>query len=311
MVTKNELTMLRNLPLELKIAKSKLRIEEWIDYFGYNGVYVSFSGGKDSLVLLDLARKVNPNIKAMFIDTGLEYPEIKKYVASFDNVDIIRPEMSYKEVLEVYGYPVVSKEQASYIDDIRNSTETLKLRRLNGDKNGRYKLAKKWHYLLDAPFKISDKCCDVMKKKPAKEYEKQTGRVCMLGTLTEESLLREQQYLRFGCNGFKRDRKISTPIAFWTEQDILRYILNNNLTIAPIYGEIKEDQNGNLYTTKCKRGGCIFCGFGIHKEKYPNRFQLLEKSHPKLHSYCLDNLGFREVFNFMNIPYDSTKKSNR
>ena len=120
MVTKNELTMLRHLPLELKIAKSELRIKEWIDYFGYNGVYVSFSGGKDSLVLLDLARKVNPKIKAMFIDTGLEYPEIKKYVASFDNVDIIRPEMSYKEVLEVYGYPVVSKEQASYIDDIRN-----------------------------------------------------------------------------------------------------------------------------------------------------------------------------------------------
>lgn len=311
MISKNELTTLRSLPLNIKIAKSMLRIQEWVDYFGHNGVYVSFSGGKDSMVLLDLARKVNPNIKAMFIDTGLEYPEVKKFVKSYENVDIIRPKITYKEVIERYGYPIVSKEQASYIDDIRNSTEKLKLKRLNGDKHGRYKLAKKWHYLLDAPFKISDKCCDIMKKRPAHEYEKRTGRVCMLGTLTEESLLREQQYLKFGCNGFNRERKISTPIAFWTEQDILRYILDNDLTIAPIYGEIIEDENGLLTTTKCKRGGCIFCGFGMHKEKYPNRFQLLEKSHPQLHKYCLDELGFKEVFDYMHIPYDNTKKSNR
>ena len=95
MATKNELIMLRSLPLEIKIAKSKQRIQEWIDYFGYNGVYVSFSGGKDSLVLLHLARTVNPNIKAMFVDTGLEYPEIKEYVKTFPNVDIIRPQISF------------------------------------------------------------------------------------------------------------------------------------------------------------------------------------------------------------------------
>ena len=310
MATKNELIMLRSLPLEIKIAKSKQRIQEWINYFGYNGVYVSFSGGKDSLVLLHLARTVNPNIKAMFVDTGLEYPEIKEYVKTFPNVDIIRPQISFKEVLRIYGYPVISKEQASYIEDIRTGTEKLKLRRLNGDSKGRYKLAAKWHYMIDAPFKISDKCCDVMKKKPAKDYEKKTGRACMLGTLTEESLLREQQYLRFGCNGFKRNRKISTPIAFWTEQDILKYIVDNKLEIAPIYGKIIEKQ-GILQTTACKRGGCIFCGFGIQKEKYPNRFQRLEHTHPQLHKYCVYDLGFNKVFDYMGIPYDDTKKNNR
>lgn len=310
MPTKNELTMLRSLPLDIKIAKSKQRIQEWIDYFGYNGVYVSFSGGKDSLVLLHLAREVNPNIKAVFVDTGLEYPEIKDYIKTFPNVDIIRPQMSFREVLKQYGYPVISKEQASYIEDIRTGTEVLKLRRLNGDNKGRYKLAAKWHFMINAPFKVSDKCCDVMKKKPAKEYEKKTGRACMLGTLTEESLLREQQYLRFGCNGFKRNRKVSTPIAFWTEQNILQYIVDNKLEIAPIYGKIVE-RNGQLETTECKRGGCIFCGFGIGREKYPNRFQRLELTHPKLHKYCVEDLGFNKVFDYMGVPYDHTKKSNR
>ena len=75
-MNKNELIMLQSLPLDIKIAKSKRRIQEWIDYYGEDKVYISFSGGKDSTVLLDLVRQVNPNIPAVFVDTGLEYPEI-------------------------------------------------------------------------------------------------------------------------------------------------------------------------------------------------------------------------------------------
>ena len=86
----NELRLLQNYPLELKIEKTKLRIKEWYEY--YNGeVYVSFSGGKDSTVLLDIVRSVYPEVEAVFSDTGLEFPEIREFVKSKENVTIIKP----------------------------------------------------------------------------------------------------------------------------------------------------------------------------------------------------------------------------
>ena len=143
-VSENEYVMLNSLPLDIKVAKSKLRIREWIDYYGEDNVYISFSGGKDSTVLLDLVRKVNKNVLAVFVDTGLEYPEVKEFVNTIDNVKIIRPAMSFKQVIETYGYPMVSKEQANYLDDIRNSTPYMKFRRLYGDDKGRFKLSNKY-----------------------------------------------------------------------------------------------------------------------------------------------------------------------
>lgn len=304
----NELIFLQNLPLDLKIAKSKLRIEEWVRHYGINGVYISFSGGKDSTVLLHLVRQLYPDIPAVFVDTGLEYPEIKQFVKEQENITILRPEMSFKQVIETYGYPMISKEQANYLDDIRNSTEKMRIRRIEGDSKGRFKLSKKYHYLIDAPFKISHRCCNIMKKKPVKKYERETGRVPFIGTMAQESTLRKQSYLKHGCNAFDSKRPTSTPLGFWTEQDILAYIQLYDLKIASVYGDIIE-QDGKLITTKCDRTGCVFCGFGVHLEKEPNRYQRLEKTHPQLHTYCMDKLGFKEVCEFMNIPYKNEEES--
>ena len=301
-MNKDELTMLQSLPLELKIAKSKLRIDEWVRYYSENGVYISFSGGKDSTVLLHLVRSLYPNIEAVFVDTGLEYPEVKDLVNETKNVVILRPKMSFKQVIENYGYPMVSKEQANYLDDIRNSTENMRIRRLKGDSQGRFKLSKKWHYLINAPFKISHRCCNVMKKEPVKRYEKETGKVPFIGTMASESNLRQQAYLRNGCNAFDSKRPISTPIGFWTEQDVLEYIVKYNLKISKVYGDVVK-QDDKYTTTGCQRTGCIFCGFGIHLEKEPNRYQRLEKTHPQLHDYCMNKLGFKDVCDYMNIPY--------
>lgn len=301
-MNKNELIMLQSLPLEIKIAKSKLRIREFIDYYGEENVYISFSGGKDSTVLLDLVRSEYPNIEAVFVDTGLEYPEIKQFVKSFDNVKILRPKMSFKQVIEKYGYPMVSKEQARYLDDIRNSTEYMKIRRLEGDDKGRFKLSKKYRYLINAPFSISNKCCDVMKKEPVKRYEKETGKKPIIGTMADESILRLQSYMKNGCNSFSGKRPISTPIGFWKQQDVLEYIYTNKLKITSVYGDVVKE-NDIYKTTKCERTGCVFCGFGVHLEKEPNRYQLLEQTHPQLHNYCMENLGFKEVCEFMNIKY--------
>ena len=136
-----QLYQMRSLPLEAKIIKSQLRIREWYEYWQGN-VYVSFSGGKDSTALLHLVRSVYREVPAVFCNTGLEYPEIVEFVKPIDNVEIIRPNLSFKSVIEIYGYPVVSKEQSQYINETRNTkSKKLKNIRLHGNKHGRGKVS--------------------------------------------------------------------------------------------------------------------------------------------------------------------------
>lgn len=101
---------MQGLPLDDKVRMTKRRITEWVDEFGVDGVYVSFSGGKDSTVLLTIARQMYPDIKAVFVDTGLEYPEIRQFVRTWDNVEWLKPKKTFKQVINDYGYPFISKE---------------------------------------------------------------------------------------------------------------------------------------------------------------------------------------------------------
>lgn len=110
MPTLDELKLLQALPLELKIAKTKARIKEWVDFHGVDGVHISFSGGKDSTVLLHIARSMYPNIKAVFSDTGLELPSIRSFVKTHENVDWLKPKLTFGEVVKQYGYPLFGKE---------------------------------------------------------------------------------------------------------------------------------------------------------------------------------------------------------
>lgn len=99
------------LPLAAKINMSMTRIRDWYNEF-WGDVYVSFSGGKDSTVLLHLVRSLYPDTEAVFVDTGLEYPEIRNFVKTVDNVTWLKPEMNFKAVIKKYGYPVISKAVA-------------------------------------------------------------------------------------------------------------------------------------------------------------------------------------------------------
>ena len=192
----NELITLQSLPLDIKIAKTKQRIREWYDYWG-GEVYVSFSGGKDSTVLLDLVRQEFPDVVAVYVDTGLEYPELRDFVKTVDNVVWVKPDMNFREVIEKWGYPIISKEQSQYIYDVKNTkSEKQRNTRLNGNKWGLGKVSEKWKFLLDAPFKISDKCCNELKKKPVKKYEKKSGLKPFIGLMAEESSHRKKEYLR-------------------------------------------------------------------------------------------------------------------
>lgn len=127
----SDLYQMQSLPLNAKISMTQRRIREWVDEYGEDGVYISFSGGKDSTVLLDIARKLYPNIKAMFIDTGLEYPEIREFVKTFENVDWIKPKLTFRKVIEKYGYPFIGKEISNCIYGARKGSKT-RLKRLQG-----------------------------------------------------------------------------------------------------------------------------------------------------------------------------------
>ena len=291
----------QELPLELKIIRTKQRIREWYEYW-HGDVYLSFSGGKDSTVLLDIVKSIYPDIPAVFCDTGLEYPEIRKFAMVNAN-EVLRPDMNFKQVIEKYGYPFPSKEQALYIRQYRHSTPKMRRLRWEGfPPNGNFCISKRWRYLVDSPFEFSEQCCDVMKKRPFHRFEKTTGRKPIIATMADESRLRFQEYIHHGCNSFDAKRVKSTPLGFWTEQDILCYLYETGIEYASCYGEIHED-NGKYCNTGVKRTGCMFCLFGIYAEHEPNRMQKMQRDYPKQYDYCINKLGIGNVLDYVGIPY--------
>ena len=306
-----DLAQMQSLPLEVKIRMTQQRIRDWYEHWD-GQVYVSFSGGKDSTVLKHIVDSMYDDVPALFVNTGLEYPEIQRFAMSQKNVVTVRPEMRFDEVIKKYGYPAISKEVSNTIRGARTGSET-RLQKLKGEykgKNGEGSMfnCKQWGFMLDAPFKVSEQCCDVMKKKPSKLYEKMTGRKMITGMLASESKKRRNGWMKTGCNAFELDRPQSSPMAFWTEQDILHYIKKYNVPYCSVYGDIVVDDRSDdalegqinmidylechdeqdiLKTTGCNRTGCIFCMFGCHLEKEPNRFQRLKETHPRQYEYCI------------------------
>lgn len=278
-------------PLIEKIKWALYQIRLWYNYWDMR-VYVSFSGGKDSTALLHLVRSMYPEVPAVFCNTGLEFPEIVQFVRDTPNVTWLHPGMTFKATIEKYGWPIISKDQACAISRYRNTKDPVqKYRRLNGWPNGTTgMIRKKYQYLIDAPFKISDACCDVMKKRPFVKYVKETGRHPIMGTMAQDSKRRKDQYQKHGCNMFSGKDPKSAPLSIWTDQDVWRYLK----TIGVPYCDI--------YDKGYSRTGCAFCAFGILREEEPNRFQRMKQTHPKLWAYCMDKLGMRDVLSFISVP---------
>ena len=334
--TKGDLAQMQSLPLSAKILMTKRRIREWYDYWD-GQVYVSFSGGKDSTVLLHIARELYPDIEAVFVNTGLEYPEIQSFVKTFDNVTILRPKMRFDEVIKTYGYPIISKGVSRKIDGARKGQEWAKkyidgtAKKKDGKKS--FYTVEKYSPLVNADFLVSNQCCDIMKKTPAKYYTKQSGKKPITAQMADESKQRFAQWLQKGCNAFETKNPMSNPMSFWTEQDVLQYIKDNNIPIASVYGDVvyKDDSDQmriedygiescgteKLCTTGCDRTGCIFCAFGAHLEKGESRFERLKRTHPRQYEYCIgggeyvngvwqpskEGLGMGHVFDELNKIY--------
>ena len=311
--TNEDLKIMQAWSLERKIQVTQTRIIEW--YEKWNGqVHVSFSGGKDSTVLLDLVRRIYPNMPAVFVDTGLEYPEIREFVKKHNNVIWLKPEMNFRKVIEKYGYPIISKEISRDVSVAKRcpsgKTAEKFIRGSNYHKKyGDRWLLERWNFLIDAPFNVSNRCCNVMKKQPVHKFDKDTGLKPIVATMACESNLRRHEWFRSGCNAFNIKNPSSKPMSFWTEQDVLEYLKHFNIPYASVYGDILIDDKGRYYTTGCDRTGCVFCGFGCHLEKEPNRFQRLKQTHPKLWNYCMKpwedgGLGMKEVLEYIGVKIE-------
>ncbi len=339
--TYKDLQTMQAWPLERKIRVTQTRIMEW--YMHYKGnAAVSFSGGADSTVLLDLTRRIYPHIEAVFVNTTMEFPEIIKFVKSYENVTVLTPKTTYANVIKEYGYPVISKEISNYIYRMKNYDDCMEaydnqlhlksaewLRDNFSDipfsfmkcmfgfskktaaeflKTGilpksKYCIPKQWQYLIKAPFKINDRCCYHLKKAPIHRFCRETGKKMIVGTLAEESQIRRQAWLKQGCNAFNAAEPKSTPLSFWTAQDILQYLNLTKIPYCSLYGDIIATSDGQLKFSGYQRTGCVGCLYGCHYDEEPNRLQMLKITHPALYNYFFEKLDYKTVCDFIGIPY--------
>jgi len=149
----------------------------------------------------------------------------------------------------------------------------------------------KWHFLTGAPFRVSDKCCHYMKKKPLSCIG------CpMVGVRATEGQQRGKTYQMYGCNTYESNSPRSWPIAFWTDGDVRQYIQAHSIRYCSIYDMGYE------------RTGCYPCPFGLHMDDRPTRFERMQNTHPNLWNYCMDNLGLQRVFEWMNQYLTKTQQ---
>ena len=327
------------------------KLDEWYTAWG-GQCYVSFSGGKDSTVLAYLAARYLASFRTppwelnlVFVNTGLEYPEIQKFVNEYAdwlrrefprvtvNLHRLRPKMNIRQVVTKYGYSIVSKEVAGAVYQARKNPNCDKAKKLRGEvfnKDGNKSAwnCDNWVFLLDAPFLVSSECCPIMKKRTAHAYERESREKPIVAMMAEEGRQRFQTWTATGCNAFEGKRPMGKPMSFWTDQDVLRFIVDRQLPYASVYGDIVASDGENdygaalidckLHCTGCRRTGCMFCAFGAHLEKGVNRFERMKLTHPKHYQFCIgggafdtdglwkptkDGLGYARVLDYIGVRY--------
>lgn len=333
---KAKMTAMQNLPYEVKVKRAAIRVKEFIEECynrGYN-THVSV-GGLDSITLLYFIRSLGYDIPAISV-SALEDKSIIE-VHKKIGVTMLKPGKSKTEVLQDFGFPVLSKRVAGKIETLQNPTERNKTVRhaiITGEcgaqghyaKNSRMKLPKKWLELFGGyenenegvnyrtpNFKVSNKCCLYMKEKPCDQWAKEHNSKPFLGLMASEGGQREDALVEHGCNYFGKTVIRSAPFAPFLRQDLLQLALDLNVPVPEIYGEIKRKEDGTLYTTKAQRTGCQMCGFGVHMEKRPHRFDKLRERNEKewefwMYRCCTDpdtgeKYGWGRVLDYIGVKW--------
>lgn len=266
---------------------------------------------------MDIARQIYNRILAVFVDTWLEYPQIRSFVGKFDNVVMLKPTMGLKDIIRQYGWCFPGKDVAQTIWYARQGKEWA-LNKLHGlDRNGKKSEYRqgytKWLPLYESDILISHYYCVKQNEEPIALYEKQTGRQPILAFMAEESARRKEAYLRTGCNSFKSERPLSKPMGFWRAQDVLRYTVEKQLEIAEPYGEVGEvgqvpgqigffPSCGPFKCTGEQRTGCLFCPVGCHLTSF-EKFVRLKAYNPKLYDFCMEELGEKKLLSWIEKNY--------
>lgn len=239
--------------------------------------------------------------------------------------EIITGGTGYKD----YGsLPDEVERISGYIRSAQNNPDSMRAKMIRGEEKTIFVSGGTWEFLIKAPFKISDRCCDVMKKHPMNYYAAATGWKAITAEMATESMQRREQWERTGCNAFQAQHPKGKPMSFWTEQDVLHFLLDRHIPFASVYGEIVASDGENdydatlvdcpLHCTGCQRTGCCFCGFGSHLEKSPNRYEMMKLTHPKHYQFCIgggaydtdglwkptkDGLGYAKVLDYIGVRY--------
>jgi 3'-phosphoadenosine 5'-phosphosulfate sulfotransferase (PAPS reductase)/FAD synthetase len=295
-----ELRRLQSLNLNQKIDHAIGTVEKFCNEI--ENPVISFSGGKDSTVLLHIIRNImKTDIPAIFVNTGNEYPDIVRFVKEFDNVQIIQPKIRIREIIEKYGFPLISKEYSKMIYALRRGDKhsSRYLSGINPSNNSltSFILPPKYHFLINEKFSCSHKCCNFLKKQPTAKYDSITG------DMASESIIRQSAWLMKGCNSFGKRSK-SKPLSIWTDKNVFEYINRFQVRICDIY----KDQ-------RVMRTGCMFCGFGAHLESI-SRFELVKEKYPAAYKYFLrlENSGvtYEEALNRCGIilPHQLNYQTN-
>jgi hypothetical protein len=329
----HEFIQKQSLPYEAKIVHAQAKAREFYEHLDGN-VFCSV-GGLDSITLLVFLRKyVSKNIPGVSV-SSLEDKSIQEVHATFDNFVILRPLKSKVQVIKDHGYPVISKEKAGKIQLLQNPTEknttvrhaimTGETGELGGFKNrttgSRMRLPQKWLNLFGgpenekygthygtAPFKVSPDCCYWMKEKPCDKYTRESGRKPYMGLMASEGGQREKALMKYGCNHYGKTVTRSCPFAIFSRQDILQLALDLNIQVPTIYGIIERNEKGVLYTTRAQRTGCSMCGFGIHIEKRPHRFDRLRQDNFKEWRFWMYDMGWGEVLDYIGVDWEDDYK---
>lgn len=334
---KARFTAMQNLPYEVKVRRAEQRAIEFIEEMDKRGFNAHVSvGGLDSITLLIFLRHIGIDVPAISV-SGVEDKSIQRIHKQL-GVETLKSYKTKVEVLNEVGFSVISKRIAGKIDMLQHPSEdnaTVRHAIITGEcgaqghfaKNSRMQLLKKWlqlfagmaneqygTYYKEAPFLVSNKCCYYLKEKPCDDWAKEHNSWPFLGMMASEGGQREEALVDHGCNYYGKTTMRSAPFAPFMRQDILQLALDLNVPVPEIYGTIEKHQNGILYTTKAQRTGCSMCGFGIHLEERPHRFDRLREANPGewefwMYRCCVDKVtgekfGWGRVLDWIGVEWE-------
>ena len=340
-------------PYSKKVQHAQEVAERFVDdCIDRNVNYHISVGGLDSITLLCFLRDIGIDLPAISVSSleDLSIQRIHKQLG----VEALPPSMredgtrwTKAKIIQEFGFPVISKEKAAKIELLQNPTEKNKTVRhaiITGEtgeyggnrKNSKMKLPQKWLELFGGyenenegvnyckpNFKVSSRCCYYLKEKPCDDWAREHNSVPFLGLMASEGGRREKSLKLNGCTYWGKTSARCAPFAIFNRNDLLTLALELEAPVPEVYGTIERNVvewiddkcvGGDFYTTGAQRTGCSMCGFGIHIEERPHRFDRLRERNEKewhfwMYECCTDDdtgekYGWGRVLDYIGVQWE-------